>query len=364
MKTVVSRTGVEVLYPSSIHLLVNGEILECEYKSDNTGKDLIDYVCEQLHVQEKDLWGLKFVDTYEQRHWLDPCRLIRPQVRNVSPIHFQFRVKVYPPNPYKLSDPEAKHQIFYQLKLDLYSGRLCCGPGDASLFLALILQYIHGDFNPQAHCENYINEKIIVNQSFASEMKAIDLHKNHLTGLNQTQIVDLFLRMASQLETYGIDPHLAENLNREKFTLWMNYKGIITYVEGRKIHHLEWMTINRINQEDNKLVVLTCTGESETFLCLTKPECNYIYQSAIAHLTYFTNSGTQSTVGIMGIDSTKELHEDLKSFEYLEESESYEQDDLQMVEYERPSVSKFSSLQFQIWFSVVIIFILGVTYEL
>nr|XP_023027106.1 FERM domain-containing protein 5-like [Leptinotarsa decemlineata] len=367
MKTVVSKTGVEVIYPCSVHLLANGEILECEYKSDNVGRDLIDYICDQLNIQEKDIWGLRFVDTFEQRHWLDLNKLIRPQVKNVCPIHFHFRMKVYPPEPYKLLDLETKFQIFMQLKLDLMSGRLCCGPSDSSLFVALILQYTYGDFDPERHSGNYIKEKIIMNQSFAGEMKAIDLHKHHLRSLNPTQIMDLFLRMACQLETYGVDPHLVENLNHQKFNLWINYKGMVTYVEGKKNQHIDWMNINKIQQEDNKLMVHLCSGGTETFFSLTKPECNYIYQSAVDHLIYFTTSGTQSTVGHIGNDSMEELHKDLKVFEKLENSGNVASESTKRQEkskYGVSRISKFHSPLCQFYVTALMVFAIGVAIEL
>ncbi|CAG9825320.1 unnamed protein product [Phaedon cochleariae] len=321
MKTVVSKTGVEVLYPCSIHLLDNGQIFECEYKSDHTGRDLIDYICEHINLQDKDLWGLKFVDIFEQRHWLEQDTLIRTQVKNVCPTHFHFRVKVYPPEPYKLLDEQTKFQIFMQLRLDLLSGRLGCGPSDSALLLALILQYTHGDYDEAIHSGNYIKMKVLLNQSFATEMKAMDLHRNHLNGLSPAQTQDLFLRMACQLQTYGIDPYLVEDLGHESYNLWINHKGMVTYVDGRKVHSLEWMAVNRIYQEENKLKINLVSGDTVTFVCLTKAECTYIFQGAVAHLVYFTSTGTQSTIGLIGNESLEELEADIKSFEVVERIE-------------------------------------------
>ncbi|KAJ8920981.1 hypothetical protein NQ315_015776 [Exocentrus adspersus] len=302
MKTILSKSGIEVLYPCSVHLLKNGEILECEYKSDHTGRDLLDYICDYQNLTDKEYWGLKYVDTFEQRHWLELDKLIRSQVKNVCPIHFHFRVKVYPPEPYKLVDKETKHQIFLQLRYDLISGRLCSSLNDAALLLALILQYTHGDFNPDVHFGNYIREKMLLHQSFYVESKAMEMHRNYLSGLTRSQTEDLFLRMACYLEAYGIDPYLVEAHNQSDLNLWVNHNGMVTYIDNNKVHHLKWMDINKVEQEESKLIVRMSNDEAVEFVCLTKAECNYIYRNVVDHLVYFTTTSKRSTVSLVGTE--------------------------------------------------------------
>lgn len=60
MKTVVSETGVEVIYPCSVHLL-NGDLLEVEYKSDQIGQDLMNFICDHLGFTDKEDWDFGFV---------------------------------------------------------------------------------------------------------------------------------------------------------------------------------------------------------------------------------------------------------------------------------------------------------------
>ncbi|KAJ8947463.1 hypothetical protein NQ318_009764 [Aromia moschata] len=306
MKTVVSKTGIEVLYPCTVHLLKNGEILECEYKSDHTGQDLLDYICQYQNLSDADLWGLRFVDIFDHRHWLELDQLIRPQVRNVCPIHFHFRMKVYPSEPHKVRDVESKHQLFMQLRYDLITGRLCCTPNESSLILALILQYTHGDFNPLVHFGNYIKNKVMLNQTFTVETKAIDIHKLHLNGLTKAQVEDLFLRMVCQLETYGVDPHLIEDVSKRKINLWINHKGLMSYFENKAEYQIKWMDIEKVSQEYNTLIVSVEGDKYVKFLCADEAECKYIYRSILDHLTYFTSSGRRSTVTLIGSEEEVE----------------------------------------------------------
>lgn len=284
--------------------------MECEYKSDQIGRDLLKYICQYQNLTDTEYWGVKYVDTFEQRHWLELDKLIRSQVKNVCPIHFHFRVKVYPPEPYKLTNKETRHQIFLQLRYDLISGRLCCGPNDSALLLALILQYTHGDYNPEFHVGNYIKDKLILNQNFMMETKAAEIHRNHLSGLNRAHVEDLFLRMACQLEAYGIDPYLVEAHNQTNLNLWVNHNGMVTYVDNRKVHHLKWMDISKVEQDDCKLIVKMANDEAVEFVCLTKAECNYIYRSVVDHLIYFTSTDKRTTASLVGTELVDMFEED------------------------------------------------------
>jgi FERM domain-containing protein 3/5 len=129
---------------------------------------LLDYVCEQLDVLEKDYFGLRYVDHHKQRKWFDFTKSVANQVRGDSffeissnrVLHFFFflfsrqnvdahnlvlcfRVKFYPPDPMRLQEA-TRYQLYLQLKRDLQHGRLYSpGPGhDLAFLAALCLQGI------------------------------------------------------------------------------------------------------------------------------------------------------------------------------------------------------------------------------
>ncbi|CAG9854532.1 unnamed protein product [Phyllotreta striolata] len=302
MKTVVSKTGIEVLYPCTIHLLKKAAIVECEYKSDSVGQDLLDYICDYFHFTDAEYWGLKFIDSYGQRHWLEADRLIRVQVKNCCPVHFQLRINVFPPEPYKLADKFTKDQIFMQLRLSLLNGSLGCGSNDAPLFISLLLQYNYGDHDEKVHFGNYVKDKIILNQTFASEVKAIEIHRTHLKGLTGEQAQDLLLRLSCQSETYGVDPYVVENENGEKVVLYINCNGLATYKDAEKVEAFDWMSIGGISQDKRTLLVHSTKDEVVRYVCVTEGECNYIRYSAVNHLKCFTGSGYQSTMAVVGVN--------------------------------------------------------------
>lgn len=65
-----------------------------------------------------------------------------------------------------------------------------------------------GDYDPEIHTGNYVSDfKILLKQTEAIEEKAMELHQKQLKGQSQSQVENTFLKMACQLDTYGVDPH-------------------------------------------------------------------------------------------------------------------------------------------------------------
>ncbi|ETN61904.1 protein 4.1 (band 4.1) [Anopheles darlingi] len=62
-----SRSEGNVVYKCTVRLLEDLDVLECEFQPHHKGGFLLDYVCEQLEITEKDYFGLRFVDSAKQR---------------------------------------------------------------------------------------------------------------------------------------------------------------------------------------------------------------------------------------------------------------------------------------------------------
>lgn len=58
------------------------------------------------------------------------------------------------------------------------------------------------------HVGNYISDfKILLKQTEAIEEKAMEIHQKQLKGQSSSQVENTFLKLACQLDTYGVDPH-------------------------------------------------------------------------------------------------------------------------------------------------------------
>lgn len=151
-----------IVFPHYIH-----KVLTCvlSFQPRCKAQYLLDYVCQQLDVLEKDYFGLRYVDHHKQRKWFDFSKSIANQVKgylnaiifnncfilifctNKKDVHnlvLCFRVKFYPPDPTRLQEA-TRYQLYLQLKRDLQHGRLYSpGPGhDLAFLAALCLQGIY-----------------------------------------------------------------------------------------------------------------------------------------------------------------------------------------------------------------------------
>lgn len=65
-----------------------------------------------------------------------------------------------------------------------------------------------GDYDAEAHVGNYMSDfKILLKQTETIEEKAMEIHQKQLKGQSPSQVENAFLKLACQLDTYGVDPH-------------------------------------------------------------------------------------------------------------------------------------------------------------
>ncbi|XP_043477728.1 FERM domain-containing protein 5 isoform X2 [Leptopilina heterotoma] len=292
-----SKSDVTVVHRATIRLLDDAEILHCDFQPQDKGRHILEYVCKQLNILETDYFGLRYVDHCRQRHWLDLAKTVVKQIKDMDPILFSFRVKFYPPDPLRLKEEITRYQIYQQLKRDLLHGRLYCSPGEASLLAACIVQSELGDYDPEIHESNYISEhKLLLKQTETIEEKAMDLHQTQLKGFTPEQAETHFLRLASQLDTYAVDPHPVKDHKGTQLYLGINHSGILTFQGSRKTNHFRWSEVQKINYEGKMFIVhLTINEDTRTkkkhtvgFKCPTGSNCRHVWRCAIEQMLFFT----------------------------------------------------------------------------
>ncbi|XP_071523933.1 FERM domain-containing protein 5 isoform X6 [Panulirus ornatus] len=293
-------------YKCTIRLLDDNEILECEFQSYHKGKVLLDYVFNKLNLIETDYFALRYVDQNKQRHWLDPNKNILRQIKNLSPILFCFRVKFYPADPLRLQEEITRYQLFLQLRRDLLHGRLYCSQADAAMLAAYIVQAEIGDYEPAKHYGNYISDfKILLKQTPKIEEKIMEFHptlKNHTPLMAET----CFLKKASVLDTYGVDPHPVKDHRGSQLYLGLNHTGVLTFQGSRKTHHFRWADIQKLNYEGKMFIVhLIFAEDARTkkkhtvgFKCPTASACRHLWRCAVEQRLFYTleNSNKQGVV--------------------------------------------------------------------
>ncbi|XP_044257641.1 FERM domain-containing protein 5 [Tribolium madens] len=340
-----SKHDSNIVYKCTVRLLEDTEILECEYKPHHKGKYLLEYVCQQLNLVEQDYLGLRYVDIQDQRHWLDLGKSICKQVKDLDPVLFSFRVKFYPPDPFRLKEEITRYQIFLQLKRDLLHGRLYCATNEAAMLAALILQGELGDYDPEIHVGNYMSElKILLKQTEIIEEKSMEIHQKQLKGQSSSQVENTFLKLASQLDTYGVDLHPVKDHKGAQLYLGINYAGILTIQGSRKTHHFRWPDIQKINYEGKMFIIhLNYNDKKHTvgFKCLTGAACRHVWKCAVEQMLFFTLPASSDAPTVTGGGffswGTKFKYTGRTEKEILEDSGSPTR--------EEPSIQRTSSLR-------------------
>ncbi|XP_067204691.1 FERM domain-containing protein 5 isoform X2 [Linepithema humile] len=288
-----SKSDVTVVHRATIRLFDDNEIIYCDFQPQDKGRYILEYVCKQLNILEMDYFGLRYVDKERERHWLDLAKTAIKQVKDMHEILLCFRVKFYPPDPLRLKEEITRYQVYQQLKRDLLYGRLCCTPGEASLLVACIVQSELGDYDLEIHEGNYISEhKLLKTQTPTIEEKALEIHQTQLKGFTPEQAENYFLKLASQLDTYAVDPHPVKDPDKgTQLHLGINHCGILTFQDSRKIQHFRWSEVQKINFEGKMFIVHVTINEKKHlvgFKCPTTTNCRHVWRCAIEQMLFFT----------------------------------------------------------------------------
>ncbi|XP_041780569.1 FERM domain-containing protein 5 isoform X2 [Anopheles merus] len=303
-----SRSEGNVVYKCTVRLLEDLDVLECEFQPHHKGCFLLDYVCEQLEITEKDYFGLRFVDSAKQRHWLDLAKTIIKQVKDVDPLVLSFRVKFYPADPLRLTN-NGKLMLYQQLKRDLRHGRLYCSAGEAAALGALIVQDELGDYDAETHTGEYVSSlKIALRQSDQLEKKAMELHQKRDPGQEAVAVYDEFVGIARSLETYGIDPHPVKDHRGTQLYLGINFSGISTFAAGRRTQHFRWPEVHKINFEGKMFIIHLAYSEDRRevkkhtvgFKCPSGAACRYVWRCSIEQMLFFTLPTSQHASVVSG----------------------------------------------------------------
>ncbi|XP_037034109.1 FERM domain-containing protein 5 isoform X2 [Bradysia coprophila] len=303
------KNRTNVVYKCTVRLLEDLDVLECEFQPNHRGTFLLDYVCEQLDIKDKDYFGLRYVDSAKQRHWLDLAKSITKQVKDVDPLVFSFRIKFYPADPFRLTG-NAKFMLYQQLKRDLRHGRLYCSAGEASALGALVVQEELGDYDPEIHVGDYVAAiKIVLRQTDSLERKVMELHQKREPGQEVHIPIDEFMSIARTLETYGVDPHPVKDHRGSQLYLGINHSGINTFAAGKKAQHFRWSEIHKLNYEGKMFIAHLSYTDKESrepkkhtvgWKCGSGSACRYIWRCSIEQMLFFTLPNSQNASVMSG----------------------------------------------------------------
>ncbi|XP_028253979.1 band 4.1-like protein 2 isoform X3 [Parambassis ranga] len=245
--------------------LLDGTDFTCEVEKRAKGQYLFFKMCEHLNLLEKDYFGLTYIDTHEQKCWLDPTKEIKRQIRSNN-WQFSFNVKFYPPDPSLLTEDITRYLLCLQLREDVASGRLPCSFVTHALLGSYTLQAEFGDYEPDQPrpLDNIGQLTFAPNQNKEMEEKILELHKSH-RGMTPAQADAQFLENAKKLSMYGVDLHHAKDSEGVDIMLGVCANGLLVYKDRLRINRFAWPKILKISYKRNNFYIKIRPGETEQF---------------------------------------------------------------------------------------------------
>lgn len=252
--------------------------LEFSVQSSTTGKQLFDQVVKTIGLREVWFFGLQYVDIKGDSTWLALNKKVSVQdVKKEYPLQFKLRAKFYPEDVSVEIIQDITLRLFYlQVKNSILSGEIYCPPETAVLLCSYAVQAKFGPYDQSVHASSYLsNEQLLPDRVIDQhkltredwEKRVTIWHEEH-SGLIREKAMMEYLKLAQDLEMYGINYFDIKNKKQTELHLGVDALGLNIYEKEDKLTPkiaFPWSEIRTISFNDRKFTIKPIDKKSPDF---------------------------------------------------------------------------------------------------
>ncbi|CAJ0581045.1 unnamed protein product, partial [Mesorhabditis spiculigera] len=262
---------------ANVHTM-DADLESIQIEPDCTGRHLFDQVCRIIGLREIWFFGLEYTNKKGISCWLQMEKKISKQdIPRSTDGHVQlfFVVKFYPEDvEEELIQDLTRHLFFMQIKQSILSHKLYCTPEAAVLLASYAVQAMYGDWNEtieeQLDIKKQLPTDVISKYEMTADMWQEKIRRwwNGNSGMSREDAEMEYLRVAQDLEMYGIQYYAIYNKKETDLELGVSAQGIGIYKENNKVTprpFFSWSEIKNISFKNKQFNMKTVDKSTISF---------------------------------------------------------------------------------------------------
>ncbi|KAH9424969.1 Tyrosine-protein phosphatase non-receptor type 14 [Dermatophagoides pteronyssinus] len=285
------------LFVIPIELLTN-ECIECTLFATSTGEECLKNVCQKIGIQQPEYFSLLFRSKKMVDQWIDLKKSVKKQLsKYAQEIRLYFRLLYFVPNFHFLSDEVSRFHYFYAMKNLVIDGRIACSRDDAILLASFSLQAEFGDYSPERHTVEYLNNfslfpKSMITNKIARDVLiecVINAYRN-LQGVPPSVAEIYYISEAQRREGYGQEGFPARDLSTgQDVCLGVCIRGIfVVNQDNNTLELFKWMDIANLMHQKKVFTIERFTDKySKNYSTYDSDYANCIWKTCVEQHQYF-----------------------------------------------------------------------------
>lgn len=255
--------------------------LEFTIQPNTTGKQLFDQVTNLVGLRETWYFGLSYVDSSGLQAWLALDKKVLSQTdvkKDTSALEFNFKARFYPENvAEELIQDITRHLFYLQVKEAILNEDIYCPPDFAVLLASYAVQAKYGDYNASVHQKGFLDNDRLLPQIVEAQHsvskdqwheRIVAWYTQH-NGLHQDDAVLEYLKIAQDLEMYGVSYFDIQNKKGSEVLLGVDALGMNIYEKSDRLSpkvSFPWSEIRNVSFSNRKFMIKSMDRKSEDFV--------------------------------------------------------------------------------------------------